>query len=155
GKRNHFPINGQRAHSPADALDAENPLMLNPYKDHPEEHLSFPPGIISPERELVCIGTVEGTSPVGAQTIVICNLRRPQLCEERKKEQERFVNDLLLAMNRLDTAKIVSIWYDVLRGIRPYSAAVLAQSEVLGQMGIVCPQEARELAAATLACSDS
>lgn len=147
GKRRHFPVAGQRARTPEDDLEAEQPLILNPYVDPPKEHLAFPPGMITPEGELVCVGTVKGITDQGKATVKVCNLDRADLIEERKREQEQFVNDILLAASRLKPNKVVSLWCEALTGDRPYSAAVLAQRPVLEQVGAVCPPAAMDLIA--------
>lgn len=43
GKADHFPINDEnyRAMKPEDPLDNENPLLINPCQDNPEEYLTF------------------------------------------------------------------------------------------------------------------
>jgi len=43
GKRDHFPLSpeSKRAMSPADSLDDEQPLLLNPRCDNPAEHLRY------------------------------------------------------------------------------------------------------------------
>jgi len=145
GKRRRFPVAGQRARTHKDDLEAEQPLILSPYVDPPEEHLAFPLGMITPEGDLVCVGTVEGITDQGKATVKLCNLGRIDLVEERKREQEQFVNDILLAASRLKPSKVVSLWCEVLTGDRPYSAAVLAQRPVLEQVGAVCPPAAMDL----------
>jgi len=147
GKRRCFPVAGQRACSPRYDLEAEQPLILSPYRDWPQEHLAFLPGMITPEGDLVCVGTVEGITDQGSKTVELCNLRRADLVEERKREQEHFVNDVLLAASRLKPSKVVSLWCEALAGERPYSAAVLAQRSVLEQVGVVCPPVAMNLTA--------
>jgi uncharacterized protein (TIGR02646 family) len=70
-----FPISGERA-SPFDtgtALLKENPLLIDPCLDNPEDHLVFHDN-----------GTVVGKSDRGKTTIQIFNLNRESLVEERR-----------------------------------------------------------------------
>ncbi|MGY1884150.1 hypothetical protein ACI799_02445 [Blastococcus sp. SYSU DS0753] len=88
GKGSQFPIAGSRVFSPDDladpsdisALDAiEQPLLLNPYFDKPEEHLQFGLfGVIAPVN----------SSPRGVATIDVCKLDDAFLDEQRAKIQE-------------------------------------------------------------------
>jgi hypothetical protein len=142
GKQTHFPIKagGQRAYDPGADLDQELPLILHPYRvDHPEQHLAFVPGNVTADRRLQCFGTVEGVTDEGERTRIICNLGRPPLRQERREEQEHFVKDLLLAMNQFDVEQIVALWRDVYTGVRPFSAAIMAQIGALRQLWVVCP----------------
>jgi 5-methylcytosine-specific restriction endonuclease McrA len=79
GKKNEFPICGTRIDTPAtdpdrwqDELSAEQPLLLNPYFDTPEDHMDF-------ERS----GVPVAKTPRGRSTITTCDLDRFSLCERR------------------------------------------------------------------------
>jgi len=83
GKTSRFPIKGKRAMRPEDSLDAEKPLLLNPYTDkNIEAHITF--GIK---------GIIVGKTDRGLKTIEICMLDRETLQTKRQKlwewEQKR------------------------------------------------------------------
>src|SRR6516165_11718882 len=69
-KRNHFPIQGARAQSPSDDLQAELPVLLNPCDedDEPAAHLLFADD-----------GYCSGVTERGNVTVQILNLNRPAL----------------------------------------------------------------------------
>jgi uncharacterized protein (TIGR02646 family) len=69
GKADQFPLRdeGQRAHSHTDNLAAEEPLLLNPCVDRPEEHLAY-----TATGEVLSVSK----SDRGDATIKICNLNR-------------------------------------------------------------------------------
>jgi uncharacterized protein (TIGR02646 family) len=74
-KMNHFPVRGFCAYCPED-FDKEEPLLLNPYKDDPAQHLYFPPG-----EEDTYFGTVEGITDAGEKSVEIYHLNRADLVE--------------------------------------------------------------------------
>jgi hypothetical protein len=74
GKRNRFPVRGFRAFSPRDE-DKEEPLLLNPWQDHPEEHLRF-------DDEMGVLGSI---TEEGRKTIEVLDLNREGLREARKE----------------------------------------------------------------------
>jgi 5-methylcytosine-specific restriction endonuclease McrA len=94
GKRNHFPLvdENQRAKGPK-GLAAEEPLLLNPFKEDPSEHIRF----IGPEDPLR-FGQLEGTTPKGKASVKIYNLNRGDLVRDRQTAY-RAIKD------RLDLAK--------------------------------------------------
>jgi 5-methylcytosine-specific restriction endonuclease McrA len=79
GKKNDFPIGGTRVETPSadpeqwqDELIAEQPLLLNPYFDKPEDHVDFDES-----------GVPFAKTPRGQATIKTCDLDRISLCERR------------------------------------------------------------------------
>lgn len=87
GKCDQFPISGTRATSPGDRLEAEKPLLLNPYEDNDiDEHIAF--GVK---------GIIAGKTERGRQTISICNLNRAELQNARQEEFEKMKK--VLGMN--------------------------------------------------------
>jgi 5-methylcytosine-specific restriction endonuclease McrA len=84
GKACEFPVEGERVRSPSDSpeqwldeLETERPLLLHPYFDDPEEHISFD-----------SIGCSVGTTDRGNATIKACDLNRVALIDERVHEGE-------------------------------------------------------------------
>ena len=75
-KQVRFPIRGTPAPAGArgEALEAEGALLLHPFHDDPEPHLSF-----------LRDGTVLGTSEKGRATIETVGLNRTSLVEERRR----------------------------------------------------------------------
>ncbi|MBI1923801.1 hypothetical protein HYR99_06080 [Candidatus Poribacteria bacterium] len=91
GKLNEFPIAGTRIKNPHadvsqwwDELVAEEPLLLHPYFDNPEEH--FDAGKH---------GVLYGTTERGKVTIEVCDLDRPALREAREREEEKVLPRLI------------------------------------------------------------
>ncbi len=76
GKGNQFPIKDERKRAPLMAteqqLKEEEPLILNPCEDDPEQHLIFSEN-----------GTVVSETPAGQMTIEILGLNRMSLVEAR------------------------------------------------------------------------
>jgi hypothetical protein len=90
-KRNQFPIGGARATAVAE-LDAEQPLLLNPFDVDPAPHFAYD--------ELT--GMVLGVTPEGRATIDVCGLDRRRLGQRRhrkaaklKKLLESYVESLV------------------------------------------------------------
>ncbi len=90
-KSNHFPVQGKRVSEPgvdpdrwladSETLLKEEPLLLNPELDRPEDHLVFLPN-----------GSVmeKNGSPGGRRTIEVCGLEREDLRIERKRLVDEF-----------------------------------------------------------------
>lgn len=74
GKGNRFPLVDEttRVYEPGDPLDAEEPLLLDPCVDHPDDHLAFD-----------WDGTVSGRTERGQTTITVLGLNRPGLVDAR------------------------------------------------------------------------
>ena len=122
GKMNHFPI--ARTHvtvhdagrNDPDDLDAiEEPLLLNPYKDQPHEHILFG------DRGFVT--AVDG-KPKGQSSIEIYKLKRGPLIQERQARQELVWIKVLDAMKAADGSS-VRVLEPYLQGREPYSRAVV------------------------------
>ena len=91
GKADSFPLVDEniRARSPLDDISLEEPLLLNPTADYPEEHLSFYPD-----------GVVYGETNKGVESINICNLNTRKLYKDRHDTIKRVV-DLLIVREKL------------------------------------------------------
>ena len=94
GKLTEFPINGTRINEPGSDPDkwetellSEDPLLLNPYLDDPEDHIDFDE-----------FGIPFSKSARGKATIDICDLGRSSLVEKRLNLKG---DTLLGMMNRL------------------------------------------------------
>lgn len=87
-KSSYFPVKGPRAEpeSSLNALLAEEPLLLDPTVDYPEEHLIFP---IEPPLEL------RPRSERGEVTIRLLNLNRPPLLHRRLAVFQDVLGDLM------------------------------------------------------------
>ncbi|MDM7932903.1 hypothetical protein [Tabrizicola sp.] len=121
GKKDSFPVAGQRAHSDRDSLSAEQPYLLDPTADEPDDHLDYyldhtrdgvaplalilprlrPPG--DPDRHPETPDGEAGPSVRGLMTIQFCGLNRLALVQERTALLRRleFLRD---AMFQIDTA---------------------------------------------------
>ena len=89
-KSNEFRLKGTRVKEPGvrrkswlKELQDEQPLLLNPYFDKPEDHLVFLPN-----------GYIYGLSDRGRETVEVCNLNRIELVEARC-DATVSVNDVL------------------------------------------------------------
>ncbi len=80
GKMNQFPIDGTRASKPEDNLEAEEPLLLNPYTDkNPQDHFTLSK----------LEGVLKGTTAKGKKTIQITDLNRDELRTARQREWDK------------------------------------------------------------------
>jgi hypothetical protein len=81
GKRNRFPIAGTRAVCPTDPLDVEDPLLLHPVFDNPEQHLT-----VDMDTE-----TIVGVTDRGKMTLKVLGLaKRSDLAEDWKDAKLKF-----------------------------------------------------------------
>ncbi len=81
GKKNQFPVvdETKRATSPG-SDDSESPLLIDPCKDDPSQHLVFhPEGYVSPR-----IGENGKPSPKGIASIRVYALNRTELVQDRR-----------------------------------------------------------------------
>ena len=84
GKRDLFPLadEAKRASKPGDE-QKEEPLLLNPYVDKPDDHLVFDEiGSVAPRHDK---NAPDKVSAKGRNSIAIFGLERPRLVDERKK----------------------------------------------------------------------
>lgn len=105
-KGSRFPIKGRRA-SPGTfgkELAQEEPLLVDPCADHPDEHLLFDVN-----------GQVSGLTERGRVTIEVLALNRPELVRERAAEAKRFMG--LWAFARTSRARA-----DLLLDRQPFAA---------------------------------
>jgi len=134
GKKSRFPIEGSRATSPGDDLDAELPLLLNPY--HAEDcneasnHFAYDYELIGGEP--LFNGLMKATSRRGEESIRIYNLNRPPLVRKRADSQLHGVNALKLVW--LGDAAALDLWSKQwLLGENEHSQAVRAACRIWWQ----------------------
>ncbi len=86
-------ISGKLSHkdcfSDSKTLKAEQPLILHPEIDHPENHFKF-----------LRDGRIKGTSRRGDATIEVCGLNRKKLILARRKRVDKFLKDLFKLINK-------------------------------------------------------
>jgi len=94
GKANEFTIKGKRVNNPnsdpiywQQELQNEQPLLLNPYFDNPEEHIGF---------EENGFAYAKNGSERGRETIDVCDLNRPKLVEVRLEAARNHVRTRLI-----------------------------------------------------------
>lgn len=82
GKGNLFPIRGRRATGPRGNCEAEDPLLIDPTRRDPAEHLDWPEDKLS-----LVTPRFDGRQPdvYGKTTIDILGLNRQDLVEERTR----------------------------------------------------------------------
>jgi uncharacterized protein (TIGR02646 family) len=118
GKSDRFPIKGRRATTYKDKLEDEDPLLLNPYDDKPEEHLIFDPDT----------GFIAGLTEKGRMTIKILGLDREELSGMRKRIAEHAGDNYTKFLDAVRTAheaervKRKEVVEKYKRGEEPYSA---------------------------------
>ncbi len=113
GKGNRFPTVGQHATAPGEDLEAEQPLLLNPLKDDPAEHLVLDP----------TTGILGGKTEKGKTTIAVLGLNREGLLTYRKQTYQNVIRDYAFWLT------------DVLRGL-PNPAPPLPAEVVAHKNGI-------------------
>ena len=134
-KKNHFPVKGKRAQSPADSLHQELALLLNPYQDKPLEHLKF-----WPSQQAQTPGWVSPVDERGEHSVAVYDLNREALVEIRREEQinvrARF-KQLLLEEN---SEGLKQFTLDCIQGRRQFSAAAMAEiRDFYAKMGLPAP----------------
>lgn len=123
-KQNRFPIKGKYATRPGDKIEAEEPLLLNPYHIDFAEHLRFGTSLDKNP------GFVSSRDEPGKVSIKVYDLNRKGLPEKRSEEQENAKNAFSQAwVTKISTAGKVDSVDQVIRRYRnrekPFSAAVL------------------------------
>ncbi|WP_122588881.1 AAA family ATPase [Pseudomonas viridiflava] len=116
GKGNRFPLldESARCFGPHDDISLEQPLLLNPCADDPDEHLVFDWN-----------GLVTSDTLRGQTTITVLGLNRPALVEARAREAQMF--RLMLSQANLSDAgassitTLASVLNAVELGVAPYA----------------------------------
>jgi hypothetical protein len=121
-KKNNFPIsqNSMRAYRPEDAIEKEEPLLLNPYFDRFSDHLKFVP---SPQEENG--GYTIGITERGKTTIQVLRLNRSEHVERRRLEQESVRSAIKQALFIENPSAIARLYCQIMNGERQYSTAAL------------------------------
>ncbi len=94
-KANYFPIEGKRANSKDKNIEIEEPLIVNPCEDNPEDHLALSKNY-----------TFQGKTKKGWQTIELLQLNRNSLVAGRKKKIDNLeeVIKLYLSNGKISSA---------------------------------------------------
>ncbi len=95
-KGQRFPIAGRRARFPTsgEALARERPLLLDPCRDEPDEHLVFQED-----------GRVASETERGQVTIEVLSLNRPDLVERRRKAASELAGEIAKAKRAPSAAR--------------------------------------------------
>lgn len=115
GKSTEFTVRGSRVLHPADnpadwltELESEQPILLNPYFDYPEDHIAFTENGFAYAKD---------GSERGKETIRVCDLNRPALVETRcevarNKVKTRIMEKLFRQINacEFDVSEAFSAW---------------------------------------------
>lgn len=124
GKMNQFPVERHiRVYSPTQELTEEVALLLNPYDDHPENHIKF----VMPtdfDNESLIVGTITHGDEKGETSIKVFKLDRPALNERRRQAQINIRSRLYFAMQ--STSTLASLRNELRTGREEYSAACCA-----------------------------
>jgi uncharacterized protein (TIGR02646 family) len=119
GKRNAFPIKGDRAFTPQDDLTKELPLLLNPLTDNPDDHLVFDE----------TNGVVGWKTDLGKKTVEILALNRDGLLDQRRSACDE-VKGLFLRLSaavveKRDPQEFMDKLAQFSSGKRPFCAMAL------------------------------
>lgn len=126
GKRDQFPVAGERATSHLDFRDVEEldstekPLLLHPYFTNPRNHLRF---------EAHGIVAVRDNSECGEATVEVCDLRRSRLRDARRVSQENAWNAFVLAF-AIGPERLRECMSGFQTGLREHSTACLDYIEL-------------------------
>jgi hypothetical protein len=128
GKWDRFPVASYRAFTPED-LAREDPLLLNPWSDEPNEHLKFD----------TSTGIISWRSDRGKHTVDILGLNRRGLPEDRLRAVDRaraqFRSWTTAIQHRFPADGAREQVDRFIRGLEPYSAiGVLAMREEKDRM---------------------
>lgn len=139
-KKNKFPIadGSTRAVSADDPLDAERPLLINPYdtSDDPRSHIRF----ATTKDGASLAGFVHALDAKGEASIDVYNLNRQELIEDRRAEQQDVANSLLMSLQRREGLKVRAEKQSYVRGRGQFSAAVVAEIEgIEADLGMTIP----------------
>jgi len=122
GKGTHFPVAGTRATGPDDPLDAEKPLLIDPHRDSPADHLQFMP--------LQSFAVVRALDERGENSIECFGLNREVLLEARRARQEEIENRIRARIHK--GGNLLREYLAHLRdGDEEYSASQLAEARVV------------------------
>lgn len=126
GKRNRFPIAGQRAAKPNDTLDLENPLLLNPFvAAHAKEfdrHLEY--DFLEMDGRLEPTGVIRGKTDEGKMSVEVYDWNRRQLTAARAWAQAQAIKAVSSLLGR--TAELKAEIDSQADPRRPYATAVRA-----------------------------
>ncbi len=131
-KRSFFPVQGARADYGA-PLEKEMPLLIDPCRDDPAQHLEF-----------VADGTVRALSLRGETTIKVCNLNRTPLAEARRAVFELTLRDLP-HLGKIDVDGLIAKGQPYIAVIRAAIASVSGQQHKQSLSAAV-PEEKRSAA---------
>lgn len=128
GKKCEFRVKGQRLCSPPSEIscttdmNCEEPLLLNPYFDESEEHISFDEhGFAVPLTER------------GKETITVCDLNRPELIEERLSEAERIEARISKCLRQIREQRSLHVLEKLFKAEEPFSAFLNKCCEIFSQ----------------------
>lgn len=114
-KRSAFPISGAARATCREELDAEDPLLLDPYRDDPRPHLRF-----------FDTGDVRGVTAQGTTSVNVYGLDRHGLRERRKARFESKRQDLQVSLLTPEGRdRSLEQIRDLTAGRGEYSAALL------------------------------
>lgn len=132
-KKNQFPIKGQRARTPSEPLDAEEPLLLHPLFDNFTKHLKF----ITSKND-INPGWAEGKTDKGKKSIDVYRLNRQPLVDARREEQGHGLTEFLRLFNNfinVDAKEVEEKFNSFIKeysaGRRQFSAAVIDEITAL------------------------
>lgn len=84
-KGNYFPIKGIRAFNKNEDYQKEDSMILNPYFDEPNDHLTY---------DLMEEGYIDALTDKGNQTIELLRLNRTDLIEKRKRARKELLDQI-------------------------------------------------------------
>jgi uncharacterized protein (TIGR02646 family) len=158
GKKDSFPIAGPRAAADTADLELEKPLLLDPTRDNPADHLTYcfaegaASGLILPKATaLAALPTIDaaqqvaaaaaqaGLSVKGAVSIQVYGLNRMHLVQERARlvQRLRFMESMIVSLGSVAQALAKAelghepAVKDALRNLRLLQGRILAEMQSL------------------------
>ena len=139
GKKNFFSIKGTRVLDPDAALEVEDPLLFNPYRDRHCDHVAYVPTIYTNHPKLVAGMAVERTDR-GERSIKCYGLNRDPLVRERVRAQKSAVLRLKEALFNRNKPGLAEILRDCLCGKEEFCTAAATEIDAYyKEMGLGAP----------------
>lgn len=103
GKQDLFPVAGTRAAAETDMLAAEEPLLLDPTRDDPAQHLAYHFGGGEPLALILPVVGADGPSAKGLASIHVYGLNRLGLVQDRTRvlRKLQFLAHLIDALDEI------------------------------------------------------
>ncbi|MFC4072628.1 AAA family ATPase [Actinoplanes subglobosus] len=141
GRGGRFPLETESSRAPVEAsaeqLAEELPLLLDPCRDRPEDHLLFE-----------VTGEVAGLTLRGQTTITLAGLNRPELVEKRRRLAAGLTRLLHAVWDNLEgpaADDVAGPLRELLRAVREEQPYVALARQIVGEFHDILPPHLRAL----------